>query len=468
MKFKLKAYDIWEFGQRKDKDGNPHQEDSIYPAHGNFKPSDRLFILCDGMGGHDAGEVASSTVCETMSKTILSECPDQEGTFTDENLRNAINNAYEALNERDNGAEKKMGTTMTFLKLHNQGATIAHIGDSRVYHIRPGKDGEQTKILFQTEDHSLINDLVKMGEMTREEARVSGQKNVITRAMQPGQINRCRADIHHVSDIRPGDYFYMCSDGMLEQEEMDNGEALRNIFSQAIESDEQKIKILIGATDENRDNHTAIIVHILDVEKAPTDKVPVPPVTESKPKHFAVVEPSVEAPSSQNHKVSDTQKVKAKEEKKGKGNKAIWIILMLLVIAGLMWLVWIIMKDEAKQPEEVVTEEIVEQAPSQKPSHQPEFTPYVRDEALEESEVEEADATETVQNVSEKLEREEVQPENSEEQSENQEGVVEKEKKNESVNTISDKVKKNKPTETPANPVEEPNESPTEEPQTTT
>ncbi len=158
-----------------------------------------------------------------------------------------------------------MGTTMTFLKLHNEGATVAHIGDSRVYHIRPGKDGESTKILFQTEDHSLINDLIKVGELTREEARRSNQRNVITRAMQPDMERRPEADIKHIADIRSGDYFFLCSDGMLEEEDMEDGVSLRNIFSEMGGTDNRKINILREATKENRDNHTAIIVHIEDV-----------------------------------------------------------------------------------------------------------------------------------------------------------------------------------------------------------
>ena len=179
---------------------------------------------------------------------------------------------FQLLIKKDNGAEKKMGTTMTFLKLHNAGATVAHIGDSRVYHIRPGKDGENTDILFVTEDHSLVNDLIKIGELTREEARTSKQKNVITRAMQPNMERKPKADIKHITDIKAGDFFYMCSDGMLEQEEMENGESIRNIFSDAIKSVEDKVSILSEVTKNNRDNHTALIIQILEVEALSKEK----------------------------------------------------------------------------------------------------------------------------------------------------------------------------------------------------
>lgn len=265
MKYKIKAYSILEFGQRKDAEGNPHQEDSLFPKYGKQTDSDRLFILCDGMGGHDAGEVASATVCDAMSRSILGDSHDQEGIFTKVDFDNALDAAFRALDEKDNGTERKMGTTMTFLKLHNEGAFIAHMGDSRVYHIRPGKTGTDTEILFETSDHSLVNDLVKVGELTKEEARNSRQKNVITRAIQPHLSQRPRADIYQTSNIKSGDYFFMCSDGMLEQPEMEDGSSLRNIFSEAGGTDMEKVKILSAVTAENKDNHSAFIIHVTEV-----------------------------------------------------------------------------------------------------------------------------------------------------------------------------------------------------------
>lgn len=265
MKYRLKVYSILEFGQRKDALGQPHQEDSTFPALADLKDSDRTFILCDGMGGHDAGEVASETVCQAMGSYIINDGHDAEGIFTDNDLAYAITAAFDALDKKDSGAEKKMGTTMTFLKLHNQGATIAHMGDSRVYHIRPGADGESTHILFRTEDHSLVNDLIRIGELTPEEARHSRQRNVITRAMQPNTGWRPKADVKHITDIRSGDYFYMCSDGMLEQPDMEDGTSLRNVFSKMGGDDEQKVKILKSVTEKNKDNHTALIIHVTEV-----------------------------------------------------------------------------------------------------------------------------------------------------------------------------------------------------------
>lgn len=255
MKYTLKAYSIWEQGPRE------KQEDSIFPKHGEIVDTDRLFILCDGMGGHSAGEIASATVCSTMSNYILHNA-EPNGDFTDDDFMSALNAAYDALDEKDNGAAKKMGTTLTFLKFHNLGCTIAHIGDSRVYHIRPGRNVEDTEILFQTEDHSLVNDWVRNGVLTREEAKHSKQKNVISRAMQPLE-HRFKADIYHSNDIEPGDYFMLCSDGILEQMEDEN---LKFIFSEKGGDIKNKINILINATAQNHDNHSAILINIVTTE----------------------------------------------------------------------------------------------------------------------------------------------------------------------------------------------------------
>lgn len=280
MKYKLKVYTIWEFGQRVDAEGNPHQEDCTFPQPEDIKDTDRLFILCDGMGGHDAGEVASATVCEAMGHSVLKAQPDAEGDFTDSMFQQALTNAFEALDSKDTGAAKKMGTTMTFLKLHNRGCTIAHMGDSRVYHIRPGKNASDTRILFQTKDHSLVNDLIAIGELTEEEAKNSRQKNVITRAMQPHMEHRPKADVYETADICPGDYFYLCSDGMLEN--MENPQICYN-FSEAAGTDEEKVHRLTQATSENRDNHTAIIVHIMEVMDPIEEKKPTPAKAPSAP-----------------------------------------------------------------------------------------------------------------------------------------------------------------------------------------
>lgn len=252
MKFRIfQPQAIHERGSR------PNQEDSIFPVINTATANDRLFILCDGMGGHESGEVASGTVCQTISNYILSRlAPDQP--LDDALFEEALSAAYAAVNAQDTSGQKKMGTTLTFLCFHKGGCTVAHIGDSRIYHLRPSTN----EILYRSRDHSLVYDLFEVGEMTYEELKTAKNKNVITRVIMANQERPSKADIVHITNIKPGDYFYLCSDGMLEQ--MDDQE-LMEIF-RSDRTDEQKRKVLVGQTVDNSDNHSAYIIHIESVE----------------------------------------------------------------------------------------------------------------------------------------------------------------------------------------------------------
>jgi len=253
---------IYELGQRS------NQEDALYPLNGEATSIDRLFVLCDGMGGHEKGEVASQTVCQSLgiwfAEHVMPDCP-----FSDDMLHEAIEYAFAELDKRDDGAMKKMGTTLTLIYMHRHGITAAHIGDSRIYHIRPisphklggVRGGLNAGVLYQSRDHSLVFDLFQSGEITYEEMAICPQKNIITRAMQPGMDNRVRPDIVHITNIYPGDYFFLCSDGMLE--EMSN-EQLVAILSERI-SDEEKRKVLVKASANSKDNHSAWLIHVNDV-----------------------------------------------------------------------------------------------------------------------------------------------------------------------------------------------------------
>lgn len=251
MKLELKAYVIYELGTRK------NQEDYYFPLVEELSDESRLFIVCDGMGGHECGEVASKNVCEAISEELTKQ---GDKSFSLELFEGALSAAYDRLDSLDEtkAGEKKMGTTMTLLQLHDKGAFLAHIGDSRIFHIRPSRNST----LFETRDHSLVNQLISIGELTEEEAAVSPQRNIITRAMQPHQERRARADIHEISDIEAGDYFLLCSDGMMENGE---NEYFANILSDSSYSDERKVEILRDLTKHNRDNHTAYLVHITAV-----------------------------------------------------------------------------------------------------------------------------------------------------------------------------------------------------------
>lgn len=239
---------IHEIGQR------PNQEDSI------AQWDNRLFVLCDGMGGHEKGEVASQTICKSIGDWYNTRAIHPLGK---PQVEDALAYAYAQLDEKDGGEFKKMGTTLTLLYIGSEGVIAAHIGDSRIYHIRPG-----VGVLYQSRDHSLAFDLFQAGEITYEEIATFPRKNIVTRAMTPGKDNRMRPDIIHITDVQPGDYFYLCSDGMLEQ--MGNDELL-TLFASDI-TDEEKQKQLINATSANQDNHSAWLIHVKDVVKEEGDE----------------------------------------------------------------------------------------------------------------------------------------------------------------------------------------------------
>lgn len=280
MKYSVRAYALQDLGHR------INQEDSFFP--GFIEPSkygdngyydskphteDNIFLLCDGMGGHERGEVASETVCKVMGESLTKAMEDPQVNI-DEAIANAVNEALDALDALDNPLEsKKMGCTMTLLILHDDGATIAHIGDSRVYHFRPAMANRNAECLFHTEDHSHVNMLIQCGIITAAQARNHPKRHMLRRAMMSKYEPRPKADIYHTKDILPGDIFFLCSDGMLE-EIFD--EDLCAMLTNPDFSDEERMKILLKFTENNHDNHTAWVVKV--------DGYDVPPITVSEEK----------------------------------------------------------------------------------------------------------------------------------------------------------------------------------------
>lgn len=223
--------------------------------------NNRLFVLCDGMGGHERGEVASQTVCLSLVKWFDDNITGN--SFTDDQLGASLEYAYTELDKFNGNSPRKMGTTLTLLYIHAHGVTAAHIGDSRIYHIRPN-----VGILYQSRDHSLATELFQAGEITYEEMLNHPKKNIVTRAMMPGIENRMHPDIIHITDIQNGDYFYMCSDGMLEA--MSNQELVSILSSN--ETDIEKRNRLVERTKESQDNHSAWILHVKSMTKEHCDE----------------------------------------------------------------------------------------------------------------------------------------------------------------------------------------------------
>lgn len=249
-----------------------NQEDFLWPNPATVTTENRVFVMCDGVGGQDSGEVASQTAATALG-TCLTEHQPASGIVTKADFEEALSYAYDEMDKVDNGAVRKMGTTMTCLVLHRGGALVAHIGDSRIYHVRPSlasKEG-RTGIIYQSADHSLVNDLLRAGEITEEEAVNFPQKNVITRAMQPHLERRYKADVYEISDVQSGDFFFLCCDGVLEQLTNDR---LGEILSDESLDDQGKIENVKAVCDgRTRDNYTCWLIPIDEVVREEDDNL---------------------------------------------------------------------------------------------------------------------------------------------------------------------------------------------------
>lgn len=250
-----------------------NQEDSLYPDPAVVGLSQRVFLMCDGMGGHEHGEVASQTVASVMGNTL-------ENALDMDSLKAfefALSRAYDELDSVDIEKDgKKMGTTMTCLCLTSQGALMAHIGDSRIYHVRPSwydASSGRKGIKNVTSDHSLVNDLLKAGELTPDEAQNYPHKNIITRAMQPHQERRAKADINVELDVQAGDYFFLCCDGVLEQL---TDSRLCEILAMPIADRDKMALIKLECDGKTKDNYTAWLIPIECVEQDASNSLMTP------------------------------------------------------------------------------------------------------------------------------------------------------------------------------------------------
>lgn len=176
----------------------------VHATNGNAKARGLLVVVADGMGGHNAGEVASQTAVKTVEE-VYQRAQGSPGEALDEAFRKANHNIHQLAAK--NQSMKGMGTTCTALAIVGNEAWAAHIGDSRLYLVR-GAD-----IYQLSEDHTAIHELVRQGLLTPDMAEHHEDRNVLVRAMgtKPElSIMRWREPM----DVRRGDAFVLCSDGL--------------------------------------------------------------------------------------------------------------------------------------------------------------------------------------------------------------------------------------------------------------
>lgn len=240
-----------------------HNEDSLLTLTTALSSGDSnmpfgLYIVADGMGGHQHGELASATAVRVLGAHTIGELysplfstnPTSPSASIQEIMDEGVQAAHRQILREVQGG----GTTLTAILIRDGQMTIAHVGDSRAYAI---SDGGKVEVL--TRDHSLVQRLVELGQITDEEAAVHPQKNVLYRAL--GQGEPFSPDIRTIPTPQDG-YLLICSDGLwgvVPEEEI-----TRIIFESA--NPQEACSALVAAANEagGPDNITAVLVHLPD------------------------------------------------------------------------------------------------------------------------------------------------------------------------------------------------------------
>jgi PPM family protein phosphatase len=226
-----------------------NNEDCILATSDNDHSN--IFLVCDGMGGHKKGEVASSIACKNIT-AFLSDAGTHEGAA--KIITTAFKTTLEQLNQYANTNDGDgMGTTVTLVWQRNADIIIAYIGDSRVYQLR------DDKIIYKTNDHSLVQKLINEHLITEEEARHHPKKNVVTRALVAGNTEYL-PDIFPVTDAKTGDLFFMCTDGVIES--LTDNDLVKILAAGNTHQEKMETIEKICAAN-SKDNYSAYLIEIV-------------------------------------------------------------------------------------------------------------------------------------------------------------------------------------------------------------
>lgn len=239
-----------------------HNEDTLYAvsailADGANETQFGLFMVADGMGGYEYGEVASSIAARATTQYILSKVylphVNPEGDAPQESLQEIIENGILKAQQLVRARAPGGGTTLTAALLIGDQITVAHVGDSRAYFVHPGG-----RIELLTHDHSLVHRLVELGQITEEEALIHPNRNVLYRAI--GQPEPFKPDIQTFQMPHPG-YLLICSDGLWGT--VDDAKMMR-IVMDAKNPSEACSKLVEAANDTGGpDNISVVLVEYL-------------------------------------------------------------------------------------------------------------------------------------------------------------------------------------------------------------
>jgi len=238
-----------------------HNEDSLFTfsitiGNGTNNQPLGLFIVADGMGGHQYGEVASNVASRTVASYLIRKfhpiIADASVTL-DESLQEIMQNAVKEAQRAVMKAAPGSGTTLTAVLVLGQQMTIAHVGDSRAYAVQ---SNGQVNLL--TRDHSLVRRLEELGQITSDEALVHPQRNVLYRALGQGEF--LEADVSTAPFPQPG-YLFICSDGLWG---VVSDEEISRIISEA-KNIQTACQTLVAAANAagGPDNISAVLVKLL-------------------------------------------------------------------------------------------------------------------------------------------------------------------------------------------------------------
>ena len=242
---KLSSYSLTDIGKLR-----KLNQDYVFTSEVPVGTLPDLFIVADGMGGHKAGEYASKCAVETMVSQINSS-PERGSIRV---ISNAIREANRRVRAKAMSDDNYfgMGTTLVVASIDEDGLCVANVGDSRLYLISNGE------IKQVTVDHSLVEEMVQMGELERKSARNHPDKNIITRAV--GVMEEVDPDFFEVEDLVVGDMILMCSDGLSNM--LEDSEIMGIVESEGTLRD--KAERLVAAANMNggRDNISFIILKL--------------------------------------------------------------------------------------------------------------------------------------------------------------------------------------------------------------
>ena len=238
-----------------------HNEDTIA-----LDPDIGLFVLADGMGGYNAGEVASGIAVKTIVNLVREAVAreDLEGTDKETGLvrpsiilRDAIFRANKIIHQTSKTQPQceGMGTTVVACLFYDNRVSVAHVGDSRLYRLRNDRFEQITM------DHSLLQELVDRGFYSQEEAQRATNKNYVTRAL--GVEPNVEVELNeHV--VQRGDYYVLCSDGLSDMVEDEDIHLTINTFNANLDTVAKQLTQLAN-DNGGRDNVSVVMAHVLDL-----------------------------------------------------------------------------------------------------------------------------------------------------------------------------------------------------------